>query len=63
MRHLISCIEDPGVELEIKTENDQTVVITVIIEGVEVETQVCLDSESLFDLLGSLHYFQKRIQK
>lgn len=62
MKHVIGCCDDPAVDMEITIENEQIVILTTVCEGCEINISVSFDKETLFDLLGSLHYFQKRIK-
>lgn len=59
MRYILDCVNERGLNIELKTESE---FISITIQDDEEYKTIYLDKESLFKLIGSLHHIQKQIK-
>jgi hypothetical protein len=63
MKHSINCINHVYVNLSIEQVDENHIQISIIDSETDRVQDIILNSKGLFNLLGSLHHFQKQLKK
>ena len=63
MKHSINCINQVYVNLSIEQVDENHVQVSIVDVETNEEQYIILNSKGLFNLLGSLHHFQKQLKK
>jgi len=63
MKHSINCLNEVHTELTIEQLGENQIKISIFNLDKETVEKVIINNDGLFDLIGSLHHFQKKMKK
>ena len=63
MKHLIECINNLYVKMIIEQIDEDEIQISIVDDNTKNIEFIIMDSKSLFEVIGSLHHFQKQLKK
>lgn len=62
MKHVLNCTNQVYVTLSIEAMDDNYIEICINDHDIEESMYIIVDKKGLFNLIGSLHHFQKQLK-